>query len=79
MHGLLIVEDKPSMSHGLETRVPFLDNDLVDFAVKLPTNLKINMMKINRNIDEMMQTLKGQVFSVWKNCTTLCLIQIFTR
>ena len=52
LHGLLIVEDKLSMSHGLETRVPFLDNDLVDFAVKLPTNLKINMMKINRNIDE---------------------------
>ena len=34
LHGLLIVEDKLSMSHSLETRVPFLDNDLVDFALK---------------------------------------------
>jgi len=32
LHGLLVVEDKLSMAHGLETRVPFLDNDLVDFA-----------------------------------------------
>jgi len=34
LHGLLIVEDKLSMAHGLETRLPFLDNDVVDFATK---------------------------------------------
>jgi asparagine synthase (glutamine-hydrolysing) len=31
--GLLMVEDKLSMAHGLETRVPLLDNDLIDLAV----------------------------------------------
>ena len=36
LHGLLVVEDKLSMAHGLETRVPFLDNDLVDFAMRCP-------------------------------------------
>ena len=36
LHGLLVVEDKLSMAHGLETRVPFLDNDLVDFAMRVP-------------------------------------------
>ena len=36
LHGLLIVTDKVSMAHSLETRVPFLDNDLVDFALSLP-------------------------------------------
>ncbi len=41
LHGLLVVEDKLSMAHGLETRVPFLDNDLVDFACTLPNHLKI--------------------------------------
>jgi asparagine synthase (glutamine-hydrolysing) len=41
LHGLLVVEDKLSMAHSLETRVPFLDNDLVDFALKIPANLKI--------------------------------------
>lgn len=42
LHGLLVVEDKLSMAHGLETRVPFLDNDLVDFAMKVPVAMKLN-------------------------------------
>jgi asparagine synthase (glutamine-hydrolysing) len=29
------------MAHSLETRVPFLDNDLVDFAMKIPNSMKI--------------------------------------
>lgn len=33
LHGLLVVDDKLSMAHSLETRVPFLDND---FAQKIP-------------------------------------------
>lgn len=53
LHGLLIVEDKLSMSHSLETRVPFLDNDLVDFAQKIPVNLKLGnlqeVIRINEN------------------------------
>ena len=36
LRGLLAVEDRLSMSHGLEVRVPFLDNDLVDFCQGLP-------------------------------------------
>ena len=32
LHGLFVVEDKLSMAHGLESRVPFMDNELVDFA-----------------------------------------------
>ena len=42
LHGLLVVEDKLSMSHGVETRVPFLDNDLVDFAQKIPIKYKLS-------------------------------------
>ncbi|UCE88912.1 MAG: asparagine synthase (glutamine-hydrolyzing) [Pseudomonadota bacterium] len=53
LHGLLVVEDKLSMAHSLETRVPFLDNDLVDFAMRLPTRLKLGklseVVKINEN------------------------------
>lgn len=41
MNGLLVVEDKLSMAHSLEARVPFLDNDLVDFAMRLPTRFKL--------------------------------------
>lgn len=42
LHGLFVVEDKLSMAHGLEARVPFMDNDLVDFAMQCPVNLKLN-------------------------------------
>ena len=41
LHGLLVVEDKLSMAYGLESRVPFLDNDLVDFAMRLPARYKL--------------------------------------
>src|SRR5262249_46062928 len=34
--GLLLFEDKVSMAHSLETRVPLLDNELVDFVLDVP-------------------------------------------
>ena len=43
LRGLLIVEDKISMAHGLESRVPFLDNDLYDFCIALPPEIKTNL------------------------------------
>ena len=53
LHGLLVVEDKLSMAHGLETRVPFLDTELVDFAMKLPVHMKLSkldeVVRINEN------------------------------
>jgi asparagine synthase (glutamine-hydrolysing) len=53
LHGLLVVDDKLSMAHGLESRVPFLDNDLVDFAMRCPVSLKLNnlaeVVRINEN------------------------------
>ena len=52
LHGLLTVEDKLSMAHSLETRVPFLDNDLVDFAMKLPTRLKLGKLDEVVKLDE---------------------------
>jgi len=36
LHGLLVLEDKLSMAHALEARVPLLDNELVDFVNRLP-------------------------------------------
>jgi asparagine synthase (glutamine-hydrolysing) len=37
---LLMRVDKMSMAHSIETRVPFLDEDLVEFALTIPTGLK---------------------------------------
>jgi asparagine synthase (glutamine-hydrolysing) len=52
LNGLLLVEDKMSMAHSLETRVPFLDNDLVDFASQLPASYKIKDLFNINVIDE---------------------------
>lgn len=52
LHGLLVVEDKLSMAHSLETRVPFLDNDLVDFSMRCPVHLKLNNLQDVIRIDE---------------------------
>lgn len=43
LHGLFVVEDKLSMAHGLETRVPFMDNDLVEFAMSCPVGTKLDL------------------------------------
>jgi len=37
---LLQVEDRMSMAHGLESRVPFLDHPLVEFAATIPADIK---------------------------------------
>lgn len=52
LHGLLVVEDKLNMAHSLEMRVPFLDNDLVDFAMTVPVNLKLGNLSEVVRIDE---------------------------
>jgi len=53
LHGLFVVEDKLSMAHSLETRVPFMDNDMVDFAMQCPVSLKLNnlvkVVRLNEN------------------------------
>lgn len=53
LHGLFVVGDKLSMANGLEERFPFMDNDLVDFAMKIPVRHKLgnleDMKKINEN------------------------------
>jgi asparagine synthase (glutamine-hydrolysing) len=52
LNGLLVVEDKVSMAHGLESRVPFLDNDLADFAMKLPARTKLGNLAEVVRLDE---------------------------
>lgn len=51
LHGLLTVEDKLSMAHGVETRLPFLDNDLVDFAMQVPVDFKLGNLQFNTDKD----------------------------
>lgn len=54
LKGLLSVEDRISMKFGMETRVPFLDNKIVDFALSLPIRFKISdknsIVKLDENL-----------------------------
>ena len=52
LQGLLLVEDKLSMANGLELRIPFLDNDLVEFAMKVPVKYKLNNLNEVARINE---------------------------
>jgi asparagine synthase (glutamine-hydrolysing) len=52
LHGLLVIEDKLSMAHGLETRVPLLDNDLVELACRIPIRHKLGGLAQIVRLDE---------------------------
>jgi asparagine synthase (glutamine-hydrolysing) len=67
--GLFIVGDKLSMAHGLEERVPFLDNDLVDFAQRIPIRHKLaNLGKVDRlDENETRKLRRYQAFDDGKN------------
>ncbi len=58
--GLFVVEDKLSMAHSLESRVPFLDNDLVDFAQRVPVRLKLRDLAHVVELDENMPSPKTE-------------------
>lgn len=62
LHGLFVVEDKLSMAHSLENRVPFMDNDLVDFAMQCPVQLKLNNLAEVLRINENEQTDKKTTY-----------------
>jgi asparagine synthase (glutamine-hydrolysing) len=42
VNDFLLSEDRVSMAHGLEVRVPFLDHELVQVAWQIPTALKLH-------------------------------------
>ncbi len=50
------------MAHGMETRVPFLDNDLVDFAQKVPARLKLKNLDSGFRVNENEIDKSGKYF-----------------
>ena len=52
---LLHVEDRVSMAHGLESRVPFLDARVVEFAATLPADVKFKDGHLKHALKEAMR------------------------
>jgi asparagine synthase (glutamine-hydrolysing) len=57
LHGLLVVEDRVSMANSLEARVPFLDNELVELALRIPVHLQYDASSGKRILREAMKGL----------------------
>jgi asparagine synthase (glutamine-hydrolysing) len=57
LHGLLVVEDRVSMANSLEARVPFLDNEIVEIARRIPTTLQYEGSSGKRILREAMRGL----------------------
>jgi asparagine synthase (glutamine-hydrolysing) len=61
---LLQVEDRMSMAHGLESRVPLLDHPLVEFAATVPADMKFkdgNMKHLLKQV--FAQELPGEILN----------------
>jgi asparagine synthase (glutamine-hydrolysing) len=54
---LLHVEDRVSMAHGVESRVPFLDHPLVELAAVMPANVKFKNGTMKHVLRSAMQDL----------------------
>jgi len=54
---LLMKQDQMSMSTSIESRVPFLDHTLVEFAARLPDRLKLNGFTTKRILREAIRGL----------------------
>lgn len=67
--GLLLVGDKLAMANGLEERFPFLDNELVAFAQKIPVKHKLGNLQMMKKVDENTSSkrVKYQEFDDGKN------------
>lgn len=65
LSGLFLVGDKLAMANGLEERFPFMDNDLVNFAQKVPIRHKLGNLENMKRIDENDFKKKSQVYQTY--------------
>ena len=61
---LLHVEDRMSMAHGLESRVPLLDHPLVEFLATVPADIKFEGGRLKRLIKKTyLDTLPSEIIN----------------
>lgn len=52
---LFVVEDKVGMAHSIEARVPLCDNEMVEFALSIPLEQKLNHHALKAIVKEAMR------------------------
>ena len=60
LQGFLVIEDRISMAHSMESRVPFLDNALADVAFSLPPLLKVDRTLFESSGEGHLQSAAGK-------------------
>jgi asparagine synthase (glutamine-hydrolysing) len=65
LSGLFLVGDKLAMANGLEERFPFMDNDLVNFAQKVPIRHKLGNLENMKRFDENDFKKKNRVYQTY--------------
>lgn len=63
LRALLHVEDRMSMAHSVESRVPFLDHPLVEFAATMPSNIKFKDGQLKMVLVNAMRSVLPEVIS----------------
>ncbi|HKP38218.1 MAG TPA: asparagine synthase (glutamine-hydrolyzing) [Pyrinomonadaceae bacterium] len=58
---LLQVEDRVSMAHGLESRVPFLDHPLIETVATIPADIKFREGTMKRVLKDAMRAVVPEV------------------
>ncbi len=76
MPGFLAIEDRMSMAHGMESRVPFLDNDLAEFSWTLPPRFKMEFSAL-KTPSQHLETAEGKL--VLREAMESVLPREFTR
>ncbi|MBW2990855.1 asparagine synthase (glutamine-hydrolyzing) [Candidatus Woesearchaeota archaeon] len=59
---MLIVEDKVSMAHSIEGRIPFCDNELVDFSLSTPLEIKLHNKTLKYIVKQGMKDMLPNIY-----------------
>jgi asparagine synthase (glutamine-hydrolysing) len=61
--GLLFINDKTSMAHSLELRMPFLDRNVLEFALSLPSSMKMRGAQEKYIVSKLLHNLPKELVS----------------
>lgn len=60
VNDILLKADKMSMAHSLVVRTPYLDRDVLEFAVQIPTSEKIDAIQTKKIFREVAKSVLGE-------------------
>ena len=81
MHDLFIKQDKMTMAHSIENRVPFTDNDLVEYSLSYLSNTNFNysyLPNISKNTKIILKSYQLNILEIFLMISCGFFSSIFT-